>query len=254
MSYTPLTDAFYLAMSGDTAAQGAGGRPITSAIQTTYAREINAAFAFAQEFDTQWGDAPPDLYQAFAIAQCSESYWRNRDDGSDVPDHYAASVAEIIALILEGSAVLTAAGITPPAFNTGGGEPTLASGWGSGGDPYDTAGEVLATVTLTPTSTGLLHCEVSVNNLPNAGDAEVGGFLFISIGADNTDPTGSPLEMGFDAPSGQATFPSFSVDLDRGSPPFTAPVGESIVVNICGKTSTGTLGGFYTLSVQERSE
>jgi hypothetical protein len=61
MSYTPkLTDAFYLAMSGDTAAQGAGGRPITSAVQTTYAREINAAFAFAQEFDTQWGDTPPD--------------------------------------------------------------------------------------------------------------------------------------------------------------------------------------------------
>jgi hypothetical protein len=251
MSYTPLTDAFYLAMAGFDAAQAAGGRPVTSSEEAMYSRQGTAAFAFAEEFDTQWGDTPPDYLETAMIAPTCLAYWRDRDDGSDVPAHYAQAVAEIIAIILEADAIAVAGGATPP---PGPGSSAVASGWGTGDSSFDTAGEVLSTVTLTPLSTGKLHCECNTSLVINAGDAEVIGSLYITIGADNVDPTESPIIILFEVPSGQSSFPSFTVDLDRGSPEFTAPVGSPVIVNLCGKTGSGTLSGVSTLSVQERSE
>jgi hypothetical protein len=251
MSYDPLSNAFYLAMAGDTAAQGAGGRPITSTEEGAYARECNAAYAFAEEFDTLWGNTEPDLYQAMAILQCCEAYWRDRDDDSTDPTHYEGECQSIIALILEGSAVLAAGGITPPPFSPSGGG-TLASGWGQGTTSYDTAGEVGATTTLTPASTGKLRVWASAN-VENDGDAAVALDLSITIGDGTLTP--AEYEITVDVEPSNGASPSFSVDLDRLDPPYVAAVGDPVTINVVGKTTSGSVSNnTTTIAVQERSE
>ena len=43
MSYTPLSNAFYLALAGFDSAMAAGGRPVTSTEDATYDRQALAA-------------------------------------------------------------------------------------------------------------------------------------------------------------------------------------------------------------------
>ena len=120
MSYTPLSNAFYLALAGFDSAMAAGGRPVTSTEDATYDRQALAAFAFAREFDTQWGATEPDFLETYMIPVCTEAYWRGRDDGSVDPAHYEQTAAEIIAIIREADAIASAGGATPPAAPGGG--------------------------------------------------------------------------------------------------------------------------------------
>jgi hypothetical protein len=252
VSYTPLSNAFYLALAGFDSAMAAGGRPVTSTEDATYERQALAAFAFAREFDTQWGATEPDFLETYMIPVCTEAYWRGRDDGSVDPAHYEQTAAEIIAIIREADAIAIAGGATPPAAPGGG--LALASGWAAATGSFDSAGEVLTSLTLTPESTGLLHVTALSSLSVNEGDSDVLGTLYITTGEGNVDGSTSPFTLSIEVPSAQANSPGFTSDLDRGSPAFVAPVGVPVVVNFCGKTVSGTLAGVFTLSVQERSE
>jgi hypothetical protein len=247
MSYTPLTDTFFYAMGGALAAQGAAGRPITSSNEATYAREALAAFAFAQQFDTEWGASGPDLLEQVGIQEACHAYWRDRDDASTVPTHYTQACLDIIALIREGDAVAIAGGATPPA----GGGAALSSAWGSGDTTtFDSAGEIGATATGTPQSTGLIRAWVNLTTIANA---EIVFNLSITQGADALSPSlfGVLLEI----PDSTVGYPSFVVDLDRLPTPFIAPVGEPLILNLVGKTAGGTATELLgTIAWQERSE
>jgi hypothetical protein len=247
MSYTPLTDTFFYAMGGALAAQGAAGRPITSSDESTYARQAFAAFAFAQQFDTEWGASPPDLLEQISIQAACLAYWRDRDDASTTPTHYAQACADIIALIREGDAVAIDGGATPP---SGGGE-ALASAWGFGDATiFDTGGEIGATATGTPLSTGLIRVWIDLTCIP---DAEIILVLTVTQGADALSP--GLFGMTVELPDGAAAYPSFVVDLDRLETPFIAPIGEPLILNLVGKTAGGTASELLgTIAWQERSE
>jgi|SRR5208337_408181 len=246
MSYTPLTNTFFYAMGGALAAQGAAGRPITSSDEATYARQANAVFAFAEQFDTEWGASAPDLLETIGIQAACLAYWRDRDDASTVPTHYAQACADIIALIREGDAVAIAGGAVPPS----GGE-ALASAWGSGtSTTFDSAGEIGATATGTPQSTGLIRAWV---HLTCSADSDTSFDLSITQGADALSPQLFSVLMSIIA--GSVFYPSFVVDLDRLGTPFIAPVGEPLILNLVGKTTGGTATEILgTIAWQERSE
>jgi hypothetical protein len=247
MSYTPLTDAFFYAMGGALAAQGAAGRSITSSDETTYARQALATFAFAQQFDTEWGDSAPDLLEQIGIQAACLGYWRDRDDASTVPTHYSQVCMDIIALIREGDAVAIDGGATPP---SGGGE-ALASAWGSGTSAlFDGGGEIGATATGTPQSTGLIRAWLDLTIFAND---ELVFVMSVTQGAGVL----SPGLFGFtnEVAGSTGAYPSFVVDLDRLETPFIAPIGEPLILNLVGKTAGGTANEILgTIAWQERSE
>jgi hypothetical protein len=128
MSYTPLNvQTFVAAMSGSLSGIGIGERPITSTNPNDYNGLALAAFAYAQEFDTQWGVSAPDEYEWGAILSASEGYWNSRDKESHKPTDYTSECAAIIAAIREGDAVLIAEGISIPAWPPGGGGPIVTA-------------------------------------------------------------------------------------------------------------------------------
>jgi hypothetical protein len=113
--------AFAGAMSG----MGISGRPVTSPEDSAYEQGALVAYAFATEFDDQWGSNNPDQYQLTAIAESCEGYFRDRGPnasaGSTEPTSYSIAVAAIIASILEGSAELSDQGVSPPPYPPTGG-------------------------------------------------------------------------------------------------------------------------------------
>jgi hypothetical protein len=128
MSYTPLNvNTFVAALSGSLAGIGIGERPITSTNPTDYNGLALAAFAYAQEFDTQWGSSAPDTLEWAAILSASQGYWNSRDKESHKATDYTNECAAIIAAIREGDAVAIAEGVSIPVWPPGGGSGANAS-------------------------------------------------------------------------------------------------------------------------------
>ena len=127
MAFSPNnTIEFLAAYQGAMAGLSASGRPITSPDPDTYAPDANAAYAFAVEFDDQWGNVTPDAYQVPAIFLACQGYWAGRETAALEPSQFSVTVAAIIASIQAGSAKLAAEGVSVPAWGGGGGGGTDA--------------------------------------------------------------------------------------------------------------------------------
>jgi hypothetical protein len=116
MSFTPTNlPVFTQAFAGASQGLAVSGRDVVSASQSAYASPVNAALAFAEEFDTVWADATTaNDYVLEAVQSACLGYWVGRPAVSVSAPDYSAEVRAIIAAIKKGSAVLSAAGITPP--------------------------------------------------------------------------------------------------------------------------------------------
>jgi hypothetical protein len=119
MTYSPNNqNEFFAAFAGALTGIGIGSRPITSADPSIYSGPTSAAFAFAVEFDTLWGDGSPDSYQLIAIGLACQCYWQNRGATSTDPTDYEIECAAIIAAIQEGELQLEAENIYVPDTDT----------------------------------------------------------------------------------------------------------------------------------------
>jgi hypothetical protein len=151
MTYTANNeDVFSAAQSGAVAGSFAGS-PITSPDPSSYIAQSIAAFEFAVEFDTQWGDTAINELIVFNIFQQCASYWDKRPITSDVADSYSVDVAAIIALVTANNATSIAGGVTPRAWGAGGGgDVTEVSATApltsSGGDTPDISIEAGSTI------------------------------------------------------------------------------------------------------------
>ena len=113
MPYTPNNEDVFSAAQSGAVAGNFTGSPITSISPAVYAPQAAAAFEFAIEFDTQWGDTAINELIVFNIFQQCAAYWYNRPIADDVPEGYSAVVAAIIALVTENNDTSISGGVTP---------------------------------------------------------------------------------------------------------------------------------------------
>lgn len=122
MSYTPNNVSVYVAaFSGAVAAMTMSDRVITSTDTAAYNAQVNAAGAFAQSFDAQWGLRATSTLDLNAITQAaSQSYILRTPNSVNLGD-YSRLVSAIIAAITSVEGYFAQQGIVPPPPVTGGG-------------------------------------------------------------------------------------------------------------------------------------
>ena len=121
MSYVPNNlDVFTAAYSGAVAGFGAGARGLKSSNPTDYSGVVDPSLAFAEAFDTLWGDSVANSYQIEAIFLGSQGYFAGKSPGSLYSSAYSVASNAIIALVEQGLTLLTSKGITPNPWNSGG--------------------------------------------------------------------------------------------------------------------------------------
>lgn len=126
--YTPLNiDVFCNAFAGAYTAITNGERRITSPHEADYLEQANVAFAIAEEMDTVWAGAASDFYEENAILLGCYGQWLERPPTSTNPLSYAVDCNAIMAMVLEGEAVINGGGIIPP--SPGGSSPLSRERW-----------------------------------------------------------------------------------------------------------------------------
>jgi hypothetical protein len=127
----------------------------------------------------------------------------------------------------------------------------LASAWGQGtSTTFDEAGEIGASATGTPQSTGLIRAWLDLSCIANA---EVVFVYSITEGTGSLSPP--LLELLTEIGASTEAYPAFSVDLDRLGTPFIAPLGEPLTLNLVGKAAGGTVTEILgTIAWQERAQ
>jgi hypothetical protein len=143
--YTPNNaNIFTAAFTGALAGMGVSGRPFLNANPLAYQQAITIAGAFAQQFDTAWGNASAANLELNSIVQSCEAYWTNRQPypatGQRVtPSFYGPAVNAIIAVVQEAVAFYNSNNLPNPASGQAGihfGIPLTADGSFSPGNYY----------------------------------------------------------------------------------------------------------------------
>lgn len=175
MSYVPQNQhTFDAAASGALSGIGIGERPITSTDPDDYDDLAAAAFAFAQEFDTQWAETELDEFEWSAIVTASCNYWENRNKRSTNPTDYTAECAAIIAAIRAGDNFILAQGIDIPAWPPGG---------SGSGTVTDVTGTSPIVITGSATTTPNVTHDVSGVNPGTFGSPSAGVGIQITVDA-----------------------------------------------------------------------
>jgi hypothetical protein len=121
MSYTPNNTSVYVAaFAGAVAAMTMSDRVISSTDTAAYQAQVNAAGAFAQTFDTQWGMRTTTTLDLNAITQAAGQSYILRTPNSIKLGDYSSIVAAIITAITGSEAYFASQGIIPPLPNAGG--------------------------------------------------------------------------------------------------------------------------------------
>ena len=146
--YNPQNQAvFTAALSGTLAGMAVSGRINTDPVSANYANRVEVAGAFAQEFDTLWGNLKPTTdIDVLLVAQCCSGLWQGRlpeyNTASILPSTYFALATALIALINATKTYFTGLGLTPvPALPTAH-QVTFMPGVPSGNDHVETWPEV----------------------------------------------------------------------------------------------------------------
>jgi len=238
MSYSPNNQYTYTAaMAGAMSGLAVEGRPITSGVQATYAPQAEAAQAFAQEFDTQWGDVAPDAFQFAMMQEACTGYWRDRPKFSATPTDYSTECAAIIAAILEGSAELSGTGFDPPAYPPGASSGTPARNFANrtgGALGLTAAPQVAVQTTVTPEVSGVFS--VRVTGVAQNGDSAAGSHpvvVAITDSLGHTLETQAAMHVG-NTSNGSATGTlAFVIETDKatGTPVANYPLGTPVTFN-----------------------
>jgi len=130
MAYVPNNIQVYMAAyAGALGGMGASDRILISSNPSKYSGIASVAGAYAQQFDTTWGNANATQLDVFMIEALSEDVWLGRAVVTTFqttrPIFYANYVNAIIAAIQAGDTYVTEQGITPPDPGGGGDLPAL---------------------------------------------------------------------------------------------------------------------------------
>jgi hypothetical protein len=141
----------------------------------------------------------------------------------------------------------------------------LASAWAYNTEEVDvdSGGEVLATATITPASTGKVTV-TGTGTVYNRSDSTANMWIFVTLGADNVALEEAIFLWGNAAqvmPTEQQLTFSFTVAIDmntdEGSEPTIFPVGTPQVINVVGKLEEGDISAqqvnSFQINLQERS-
>jgi hypothetical protein len=124
MSYSPNNVSVYLnAFAGAIAGLGAFQRYLNDPVPADYAASARMADALAQEVDIAWGSSVPTSLELSIIENACEVVWADRSPLENAvaftPANYTSLAAGIVALALEGNAIVVAEGISPNAPSPG---------------------------------------------------------------------------------------------------------------------------------------
>ncbi len=122
LDYDPVNVEVYVNAYNGAMAGMVGGRVLANTVAASYLDQATSAGVWAQQFDVIWADATAiDEVQAELILLESFAVWNQRFSGDLTTGQTTATITAIIASIVEAELYFSGQGITPPAWNSGGG-------------------------------------------------------------------------------------------------------------------------------------
>jgi hypothetical protein len=193
MSYVPQNlTVFTAAAAGCMSGLVASGRQLKDILALDYSGYGLIANAFAQSFDTAWGNAAPDTLQVFMIQMQCKAVWEERNSrvttASILPANYTVLSKSIIASVNALESIFAGQSIVPDLWMSGGVGPPGPPGPAGPGGPWTdvAAGATVAVVVGTSykaTSSGALV----TFNLPSA-PTDGSPIVIKAVGATTTNP------------------------------------------------------------------
>lgn len=208
MAYSPINlPMFIAAYAGTMYGITANTAAITDPTTGDYANAAIVAGAFAQACDIAWDNsASADQLEVQMMQTCCENYWTSRTAGPAGQASFALNgswsvpAGAIVALIKAAELYMTAQGITPPAWNSGGSSTITVTGDLSGTAQPLTAADL--TVNESTTAPGGLFLVKNAGNTvaglgTESGESATKGALYLFLTSGGV-PAGTNYSLLYD--------------------------------------------------------